>query len=139
MCDEFAERGLSGRRLLWVREQRVIHDALDAWLEADDAYRAEYGLRTVATEHRFGPITLTLPDARTLRFRGAVDRVDATDDGRLFVFDYKTSKPYGFDDDDPARRRDPVAAARVRARRARARRRGAGHARGGVLLVRRPR
>ena len=101
VCNEFAERGLSGRRLLWVREQRVIHDALDAWLEADHGYRDEYGLRTVATEHRFGPIVLTLPDTRTLRFRGAIDRVDAAADGRLFVFDYKTSKPYGFDEEDP--------------------------------------
>ena len=75
----------------------------------------------------------------TLRFRGAVDRVDAADDGRLFVFDYKTSKPYGFDADDPleggTRLQLPVYALR----RARARRRGAGHARRGVLLVRRPR
>ncbi len=73
----------------------MIHDALDAWFDADDGYRAEYGLTTLATEHRFGPIVLTLPDTRTLRFRGAIDRVDAAADGRLFVFDYKTGKPYG--------------------------------------------
>ena len=35
-------------------------------------------------------------------FRGAVDRVDPTADGRLFVFDYKTGSAWhAFDEDDP--------------------------------------
>ena len=101
VCDEFAERGLTGRRLLWERERRVIHAELDAFFDADDGYRDEYGLRTVATEHRFGPIEVTLPDRATVRVRGAIDRVDAAADGRLVVIDYKTSKPYGFDEEDP--------------------------------------
>ncbi len=101
-CAHVAERGLSGRELLWVREQRRIHDTLDAWLEADDEYRAEHGLKTLATEHHFGPIEVALSDGRALRFRGAIDRVDAASDGRLFVFDYKTGRPYqAFDENDP--------------------------------------
>jgi RecB family exonuclease len=101
VCTALAVRGLAGRQLLWERAQRLIHDHLDAWLEADRRYRAQFGLRTLATEHPFGPIELTLSDARTVRFRGVVDRVDAADDGGLFVFDYKTGKAYDFDDDDP--------------------------------------
>ena len=136
-CARVAERGLSGRELLWVREQRRIHDTLDAWLEADDEYRAEHGLKTLATEHRFGPIEVPLSDGRTLRFRGAIDRVDAAGDGRLFVFDYKTGRPYtAFDENDPLVRRHALAVAGVRARGARAdrRRRRPGRR---VLLVRR--
>jgi RecB family exonuclease len=101
-CARVADRGLAGRQLLWVREQRNIHDALDAWLDADHEYRIVAGLATVATEHRFGPVELTLSDARTVRFQGAVDRVDRGVDGRLFVFDYKTGKPApAFDPEDP--------------------------------------
>ena len=83
--------GLAGRRLLWEREQRIIHDALDAWLDADDEYRRECGLRDARDR---APLRSDRADAlatvASLRFRGAVDRVDRAADGRLFVFDYKT-------------------------------------------------
>jgi RecB family exonuclease len=35
-------------------------------------------------------VPFPLPDGRTVRFRGAADRVDTTDDGGLVVADYKT-------------------------------------------------
>ncbi len=104
VCARLDASGLSGRRLLWEREQRIIHDALDAWLVADDEYRREFGLETLGTEHRFGPIELTLGDGRIIRFRGSVDRVDRAADGRLFVFDYKTGSP-----DDHISEDDPLA------------------------------
>jgi hypothetical protein len=64
-------------------------------------------LRTIATELRFGfpdaapALDLTLSDGRSLRFRGAADRVDTTDGGSLWVLDYKTGRPVAVDDDDP--------------------------------------
>jgi RecB family exonuclease len=101
-CDRLAAQGLTGRPLLWVRARRLIHDAVEAWFVADRAFRAENDLQTVATEYRFGPIELPLSDGRVLRFRGAVDRVDAFADGRLMVIDYKTGRAWSaFDEDDP--------------------------------------
>src|SRR5262249_23691905 len=89
-CDRLAAQGLPGRPLLGVRARRMIHDAVEAWFVADRAFRTEGDLHTVATEYRFGPIELRLSDGRALRFRGAVDRVDASADGHLMVIDYKT-------------------------------------------------
>jgi hypothetical protein len=50
------------------------------------------------------PVTFALSDGRTLRFRGAADRVDRAADGALVVVDYKTGskKPYEkISEDDP--------------------------------------
>src|SRR5262249_38378875 len=101
-CERLAAQGLTGRPLLWVRARRMIHDAVEAWFVADRAFRSEGDLHTVATEYRFGPIELPLSDGRSVRFRGAVDRVDASADGHLIVIDYKTGSAWrAFDEDDP--------------------------------------
>ena len=55
-----------------------------------------------------------LSDGRTLRFRGAADRVDRAADGMLWVFDYKTGKPSGIDPADPTVGGHPTPAARLR-------------------------
>src|SRR5439155_8590218 len=80
------------------------------FLTEDSGVRAQHGLRTVATELRFGftpddpPLALALSDGRVIRFRGAADRVDRTLQGGLWVIDYKTGWPRGLDPQDPTAR-----------------------------------
>jgi ATP-dependent helicase/nuclease subunit B len=95
--DRYAAHGLTGRRVFWDRDRRRLVAELDRWLVDDDDRRA-FDMRTpVATELRFGLRDATLPavsyplsDGRTLRFRGAADRVDQGEHGELIVIDYKT-------------------------------------------------
>jgi ATP-dependent helicase/nuclease subunit B len=57
----------------------------------------------VATEHPVGgddgAVVLVLPDGRTLRMRGRIDRVDRMADGCYRVVDYKTGSVWGHDKD----------------------------------------
>jgi hypothetical protein len=92
-ADRLEARGLSGRPLLWRRDRRVILSQLDEFLDADAEYRVEQAVRTVATELVFTEVAVPLSDGRSLRFRGAADRVDSTGDGGLVVIDYKTGSP----------------------------------------------
>jgi RecB family exonuclease len=106
-CAAYEAQGRTGRRLFWHRDRRRILAELDRFLTEDSAVRAESGLRTLATELRFGfpgaapAVDVALSDGRVLRFRGAADRVDVTDGGSLWIFDYKTGRPYGVDPADP--------------------------------------
>jgi RecB family exonuclease len=106
-CAAYEAQGRTGRRLFWHRDRRRVLAELDRFLAEDSAVRADAGLRTIATELRFGfpdaapAVALRLSDGRTLRFRGAADRVDTTDSGALWVLDYKTGRPIGVDPDDP--------------------------------------
>jgi hypothetical protein len=105
----YEAHGRTGRRLFWHRDRRRILAELDRFLEVDSAVRAEWGMRPIATELRFGfadgapPVDVALSDGRTLRFRGAADRIDVTDTGALWVVDYKTGNPnrYRVDAVDP--------------------------------------
>jgi ATP-dependent helicase/nuclease subunit B len=90
-------RGLTGRRLLWHRDRRVILAELDAFLDADEEYRATGIVETLATELAFGmpdggaaAVEVPLGDGRVVRVRGKADRVDRRADGALVVIDYKT-------------------------------------------------
>ena len=59
-----------------------------------------FGLPGAAT----GPASLSLPDGRSVAFRGKADRLDVADDGTLEVVDYKTgsARRYaGLDEDNP--------------------------------------
>jgi hypothetical protein len=85
---------------LWQRDRRLLVAELDAFLEADAAYRAEDGARTLATELAFGLAEATNPavecalrDGRRIRLRGKADRIDQRADGSLVVIDYKTGRP----------------------------------------------
>ena len=93
----YVAHGLTGRRVFWDRDQRRLVAELDRWL-AEDTDRRAFDLRTpVATELRFGlrdatlaAVSYPLSDGRSLRFRGAADRVDRGEHGELVVIDYKT-------------------------------------------------
>lgn len=103
VCAQAEARGVTGRRLLWERDRRMILADLDAFADADERWRAERGASTLVTEFPFGlgdaahePVELDWPDGRRLRVRGKADRIDRTADGVLVVIDYKTGSvdPY---------------------------------------------
>ncbi len=110
-CDQLEASGLGGRRLLWERARRQMHDELEGFLDADTDYRDENGAETLATELGFGKrdgtraaIEIECSDGRTLRLGGSVDRIDKWADGQLAVIDYKTggqSSYKGLSHEDP--------------------------------------
>lgn len=105
------QRGLAGRRVYWGRDQQVIARDLDTFAVFDENQRTAHGSTPIATEMPFGmvgaatpPVTVVLPDGRSIVVRGAIDRVDRTSSGGLVVIDYKTGSQRGYDGlsaDDP--------------------------------------
>ena len=49
------------------------------------------------------PSTVSLPNGKSIRARGWIDRVDETSAGRYAIWDYKTGSGYGYDRVDPFR------------------------------------
>ena len=105
VCNDYEARGLTGRPVFWRRERAQILALADRFLTDDDTHRQRDGSRPIAAELRFGygddangpgPVVLPLTDGRNLRFRGAADRVDLSDDGTIHVVDYKTGKSDDF-------------------------------------------
>lgn len=104
-------RGLVGRKVYWGRDQQVIRRDLETFARFDEHQRAAHGSTPIKTELPFGmagsptpPVTVELPDGRTIAVRGAIDRVDETTAGGLVVIDYKTGSQRGYDAlsaDDP--------------------------------------
>jgi ATP-dependent helicase/nuclease subunit B len=97
---DYEARGVVGRALFWSRDRARILARLDRLLEEDAARRRATRSRPIAAELAFGfpeaplpEIEMRLPDDRLLRFRGAADRIDITDEGALRVIDYKTGRP----------------------------------------------
>jgi ATP-dependent helicase/nuclease subunit B len=112
-CAGAEARGITGRRLLWDRDRRMILADLDAFARADERFRDARAAETLATELPFGlpsaangAVELQWPDGRRLRVRGKADRIDRAADGTLIVIDYKTGSvdPYvALNADDPVR------------------------------------
>lgn len=106
VCDQFAARGRTGRRLFWRRDRARILADLDRFFVDDAAWRERSGADPVAAERRFDTV-LGLPDGGVLRVRGAMDRVDRLPDKSLVVFDYKTGRSDQFvelSEDEPHQR-----------------------------------
>lgn len=106
VCDQFAARGRTGRRLFWRRDRARILADLERFFVDDAAWRDGSGAEPVAAERHFDTV-LRLPHGDALRVRGAIDRVDRLPDGSLVVFDYKTGRSDQFKDlgeDDPHQR-----------------------------------
>jgi len=102
LAQDYESRGLTGRRAFWDRDRRRLLAELDRFLVEDAALRERRGLTPVATELHFGfsgteqpAVAVALSDGRTLRFRGAADRVDRGEQGELSVVDYKTGRTVG--------------------------------------------
>lgn len=110
---ELEAAGRSGRAASWVTERTSILDELDEWLARDAARWAGRSIR--ASELTFGqdtedtgdtgvPVTIGLPDGRTVQFTGRIDRIDELSDGGVVVTDHKTGKAddhLGLTPDDP--------------------------------------
>ncbi len=99
-CAAAEARGITGRRLLWERDRRVLLAELDAFFDADAAWRTARDARPLAAELSFGfaadgtePVEVRWSDGRAVRLRGKADRIDVTAAGDLLVVDYKTGKP----------------------------------------------
>lgn len=108
-------RGRAGRRLYWDRDQRIMKSDLTGFAEADRAMRSRLGSRPLALEWSFGasggdepPAEIDLGDGRTLRLRGAVDRIDKMADGGPHVIDYKTGKSKSYKPIEQAGQADPT-------------------------------
>ena len=105
--DEWHARGVAGAPLVWEMDRLALLEDLEEWLlrEVEDAEQT--GFAPLRLEVSFGmptePGVAALPPARfpldgggVLTFRGHIDRVDATADGRRFrVIDYKTGRVAG--------------------------------------------
>ncbi len=95
-CAEAEQNGVTGVPLSWeVRRAALLAD-LSQIVEQDPVFAS--GQRPLAVEWRFGadherPVELELPDGRTVRFAGRLDRVDEVRDGAR-VIDYKTGGGY---------------------------------------------
>ena len=105
---EEAERGVTGRPVLWEVAQEDIMQDLERFLDDDERYRSDEGMKPSHTEYEFGfdgpPVAMSLPDGGEVRFRGYIDRVDVDRDGsRAVVMDYKTGSSRTFQKmkDDP--------------------------------------
>lgn len=92
--------GRTGRPLLWRMRWDAVRRNLDRVLDADDVARRTGAMTPVAIELAFGttddhpPVEVALRSGRRVRFKGYIDRVDASADRRrLAVVDYKTGNP----------------------------------------------
>ena len=117
LLDEIADRefrdaerrGVTGKALLWEIARAEIRRDLHAFLDADSKIRAEHGVSPKSTEISFGMPDSEFPPIEwdDLRFRGAIDRIDVSPDGKTaLVLDYKTGGTWGYTnmDKDPVKR-----------------------------------
>ena len=105
--EAFAERegqGRVGQRIFWEPERSRIRRELLVFLDVEERWRRDESCVPWASEKGFGmpprwqeeeplpPVEIPLGDGRTIRLRGAVDRIDMTDTGDIVVIDYKTGR-----------------------------------------------
>ena len=106
------KQGITGKPILWATVKEDILRDLLAWVELDSTWRRENGFSPIWAEKSFGfsgkdsleALTISLKDGVELSFRGMIDRVDISDDGKsVVVTDYKTGSPYSYRNmkDDP--------------------------------------
>lgn len=96
-------RGVTGLPALWAGERARLRAELRAALAAEAAepgawvpalFEVAFGIAWM--EAGAAPLDYRLPDGRTLRLRGKIDRIDMSPDGaRARVVDYKTGRVRG--------------------------------------------
>ena len=115
--EELRTSGRAGNPLVWQATAADVWADLETFLRQDQIWRAEGGWRPTRFEQAFGmeredswPALELSVDGLSLRFRGQVDRIDLSGDGRrAFLYDYKT----GRNDNYKAVEIDPVIAGRA--------------------------
>ncbi len=111
--DEFEGDGSAVPPALLAMERDSVVRKLERWLSAESEMMVKWGVKPYEAEFEFGFSSSTAPavavpigDDESVLFRGKVDRIDRSDDGRrIIVFDYKTgsSGSYGGLGDDPVK------------------------------------
>ena len=93
-------RGVTGGRVNTRILERRLRIELELFLRTDNTLRAARRSTPIHVELAFGiddePSDVRLPDGRSVRLRGFVDRVDKTEDGGLLVIDYKGGSKSSF-------------------------------------------
>jgi ATP-dependent helicase/nuclease subunit B len=89
VCAEYGERGVTGRAMFWRRDRARILADLERFAVLDAS-------RPLHSELAFDGVAYPLPGGRSVRFRGAIDRVDDTGQGAATVTDYKTGSARRF-------------------------------------------
>ncbi|HLG72410.1 MAG TPA: PD-(D/E)XK nuclease family protein [Chloroflexota bacterium] len=115
--EELRTSGRAGNPLVWQATAADVWADLETFLRQDQIWRAEGRWRPARFEQAFGmdredswPALELSIDGLSLRFRGQVDRIDLSEDGRrAFLYDYKT----GRNDNYKAVEVDPVIAGRA--------------------------
>lgn len=99
----FERRGLVGRGVYWQRDKRVFLNDLREFARFDSKQREEHNATPFASELTFGmpdgrskAIELPLPGGRSIKLRGAIDRVDQVIGGDLSIIDYKSGSTSAF-------------------------------------------
>jgi ATP-dependent helicase/nuclease subunit B len=92
-CAEAEARGLTGAALSWEVRRELLREDLLETVRRDPVF-SDPASRPAHVEWRFGesvdrPVLLELPEGRTVRFAGRLDRVDATASGARII-DYKS-------------------------------------------------
>jgi RecB family exonuclease len=110
-CEDAERRGITGRPILWKLARRRIVATASRFLHADENVRAALGVLPApdGLERGFGtdgapPVEVDVGREQPVRFRGRIDRVDRSPDGRrTVVYDYKTGgrRRYAALGDDP--------------------------------------
>jgi RecB family exonuclease len=112
-CTDAERRGVTGRPLQWQLARRRIRQTVERFLVTDDLVRSALGVvpATDGLELVFGSadvpvevsVDLAAGGSRSVAFRGRIDRVDRSPDGRrAVVYDYKTGWPRRLHDDPVA-------------------------------------
>jgi RecB family exonuclease len=89
VATEYGERGATGRAMFWRRDLARILADLERFADEDTG-------RPIHSEYSFRDGAYPLPDGRSVRLNGAVDRIDRAEDGSLSVIDYKTGASQGY-------------------------------------------
>ena len=91
-----------------VRTSRIFLQAEEEFCQTSQPrfFEVALGLESVAGGSPLDekePSTVSLPNGKSIRARGWIDRVDETDVSRYAVWDYKVGSGYGYDRVDPFR------------------------------------
>jgi hypothetical protein len=114
VADDFVAEGRTGRPLLWRLQWARLRRHLDRILDDDAALRRDGSVTPVDVELGFGfddgghpAVAVAIGGGRQVLFRGRIDRIDRSTDGRrLVVLDYKTGSANRFTwlrDESPGR------------------------------------